>query len=549
MAAAIMIAILESYRTGLLVRANWWPNVMAGILVGVVALPLAMAFAIASGARPEQGLYTAIVAGLCTSLFGGTRLQISGPTGAFIAVLAVITAQHGIAGLQLATLMAGLILVGLGAARLGSVIRYIPIPVIVGFTSGIGVIIFVGQWKDFFGLHPATSGVQFHAKLIALLQAWPTLQLATTLLGVTSLLTLIVGTRFLKRVPAPLVAMLLTTALQWGFDFKGVATLGTAFGGIPTSLPHLQFPVFDFTIVVQLIGPAFTIALLCAIESLLSATVADGMANTQHDPNQELIGQGIGNILSPLFGGFAATGAIARTATSIRNGANSPIAGVVHCGFLLLVIVLLAPWAAHIPLTALAAILFYVAWNMSDVRRFAHVLKTAPRPDVWIMVLTFVLTVFSDLVVAVNVGVVLASLLFMRRMSRSVSIEENSQERVAADAGRGADFVLPKDTAVYSIDGPFFFGAAEYLEQTLRRSQNRVRTVVIRMARVPFMDTTGLSALDEIVADFQRMGTRVVLCEVRSNVLEKLRRAGILKRIGETGLYETLSEFAASGNG
>jgi SulP family sulfate permease len=548
MAAAIMIAILESYRTGLLVRANWWPNVMAGILVGVVALPLAMAFAIASGARPEQGLYTAIVAGLCTSLFGGTRLQISGPTGAFIAVLAVITAQHGIAGLQLATLMAGLILVGLGAARLGSVIRYIPIPVIVGFTSGIGVIIFVGQWKDFFGLHPATSGVQFHAKLIALLQAWPTLQLATTLLGVTSLLTLIVGTRFLKRVPAPLVAMLLTTALQWGFDFKGVATLGTAFGGIPTSLPHLQFPVFDFTIVVQLIGPAFTIALLCAIESLLSATVADGMANTQHDPNQELIGQGIGNILSPLFGGFAATGAIARTATSIRNGANSPIAGVVHCGFLLLVIVLLAPWAAHIPLTALAAILFYVAWNMSDVRRFAHVLKTAPRPDVWIMVLTFVLTVFSDLVVAVNVGVVLASLLFMRRMSRSVSIEENSQERVAADAGRGADFVLPKDTAVYSIDGPFFFGAAEYLEQTLRRSQNRVRTVVIRMARVPFMDTTGLSALDEIVADFQRMGTRVVLCEVRSNVLEKLRRAGILKRIGETGLYETLSEFAASGN-
>jgi SulP family sulfate permease len=548
MAAAIMIAILESYRTGLLVRANWWPNVMAGILVGVVALPLAMAFAIASGARPEQGLYTAIVAGLCTSLFGGTRLQISGPTGAFIAVLAVITAQHGIAGLQLATLMAGLILVGLGAARLGSVIRYIPIPVIVGFTSGIGVIIFVGQWKDFFGLHPATSGVQFHAKLIALLQAWPTLQLATTLLGVTSLLTLIVGTRFLKRVPAPLVAMLLTTALQWGFDFKGVATLGTAFGGIPTSLPHLQFPVFDFTIVVQLIGPAFTIALLCAIESLLSATVADGMANTQHDPNQELIGQGIGNILSPLFGGFAATGAIARTATSIRNGANSPIAGVVHCGFLLLVIVLLAPWAAHIPLTALAAILFYVAWNMSDVRRFAHVLKTAPRPDVWIMVLTFVLTVFSDLVVAVNVGVVLASLLFMRRMSKAVSIEEDSQQQVAADAGRGADFVLPKDTVVYSIDGPFFFGAAEYLEKTLRRSQNRVGTVVIRMARVPFMDTTGLSALDEIAADFQRMGTRVVLCEVRANVLEKLRRAGILKRIGETGVYGTLSEFAASGN-
>jgi sulfate permease, SulP family len=541
-----MIAILESYRAGLLARANWWPNVMAGILVGVVALPLAMAFAIASGARPEQGIYTAIVAGLCTSLFGGTRQQISGPTGAFIAVLAVITAQHGIAGLQLATLMAGVILVGLGAARLGSVIRYIPVPVIIGFTSGIGVIIFVGQWKDFFGLHPASSGVQFHAKLIALVQAWPTLNLATTLLGVISLLAIVLGTRYLKRVPAPLVAMLLATALQWRFDFQGVATLGTAFGGIPTSLPRFQFPVFDFTSIVQLIGPAFTIALLGAIESLLSATVADGMANTQHDSNQELLGQGIANILSPLFGGFAATGAIARTATNIRNGANSPIAGIVHSGFLLLVIVLLAPWAAHIPLAALAAILFYVAWNMSDVHRFVHVLKTAPRPDVWIMVLTFVLTVFSDLVVAVNVGVVLASLLFMRRMSKSVSIEEHSQEQVAADAGRGADFVLPKDTVVYSIDGPFFFGAAEYLEKTLRRSQNRVRTVVIRMARVPFMDTTGLSALDEIAADFQRMGTRVVLCEVRPNVLEKLRRAGILKRIGEAAVYVTLSEFAAS---
>jgi sulfate permease, SulP family len=543
-----MIAILESYRAGLLARTNWWPNVMAGIMVGIVALPLAMAFAIASGARPEQGLYTAIVAGLCTSLFGGTRVQISGPTGAFIAVLAVITAQHGVAGLQLATLMAGLILVGLGAARLGSVIRYIPVPVIVGFTSGIGVIIFVGQWKDFFGLHPDNAGVQFHAKLIALVQAWPTLHWATTLLGGISLLTLIVGTRYLKRVPAPLVAMLLTTALQWGFDFKGVATLGTAFGGIPMSLPRFQLPEFDFTTIVQLIGPAFTIALLGAIESLLSATVADGMASTRHDPNQELLGQGIANILAPLFGGFAATGAIARTATNIRNGATSPLAGVVHCGFLLLVILLLAPWAAHIPLTALAAILFYVAWNMSDVHRFAHVLKTAPRADVWILVLTFVLTVFSDLVVAVNVGVVLASLLFMRRMSKSVSIEEHSQEQVAADAGLGADFALPRDTVVYSIDGPFFFGAAEYLEQTLRRSQNRVRTVVIRMARVPFMDTTGLSALDEIVADFQRMGTRVVLCEVRSNVLEKLRRAGILKRIGETGVYGTLSEFAANGN-
>jgi SulP family sulfate permease len=541
-----MIAILESYRAGLLDRAHLGRNLVAGVIVGIVALPLAMAFAIASGARPEQGIYTAIVAGLCTALFGGTRLQISGPTGAFIAVLAVITAQHGIAGLQLATLMAGLILVGMGAARLGSVIKYIPDPVIVGFTSGIGVIIFVGQWKDFFGLKVAPSGVHFHEKLAALARALPTLQPATTALGLVALLTLVLGTRYFKRVPAPLVAMLLTTALQWAFNFDGVATIGTAFGGIPRQLPQLQFPAADFTTVVQLIGPAFTIALLGAIESLLSATVADGMANTRHDSNQELIGQGIANIAAPLFGGFAATGAIARTATNIRNGASSPVAGIVHCAFLLLVILLLAPLAAHVPLTALAAILFHVAWNMSDLHRFTHVLKTAPGADVGVLLLTFLLTVFSDLVVAVNVGVVLSSLLFMRRMAKSVSIEENSEARIAADSGLGADFVLPADTVVYSIDGPFFFGAAEYLEKTLRRSQNRVRTVVIRMGRVPFMDTTGLTALDEIVADFQRIGTRVVLCEVRANVLEKLERAGIVARVGASGVFDTLSEFAAA---
>ena len=497
---------MKAIERGLFSSANVSRNVLAGLIVGVVALPLAMAFAIASGARPEQGLYTAIVAGLCTTLFGGTRLQISGPTGAFIAVLAVITAQHGVAGLQVATLMAGMILVGMGSARLGSVIKYIPDPVIVGFTSGIGVIIFVGQWKDFFGLRPVASGTHFHEKLLALLQAFGTISWRTTALSVIALSTLVVGTRFLKRVPAPLVAMLIVTALQWMFGFEGVATLGTAFGGIPMNLPHLQFPAVSMTLLMQLVGPAFTIALLGAIESLLSATVADGMADTRHDPNQELIGQGIANVVAPLFGGFAATGAIARTATNIRNGANSPLAGVVHCGFLLLVILLLAPLAVHIPLAALSAILFFVAWNMSDVHRFIHVLKTAPRPDVGILLITFVLTVFTDLVVAVNIGVILASLLFMRRMAQSVSIEEHSDAQVAADAGLGVDFALPKDTMVYSIEGPFFFGAAEYLEKTLRGSQSRVSTVVIRMGRVPFMDTTGLSALDEIVARLPAQG-------------------------------------------
>jgi sulfate permease, SulP family len=539
-----MIAILESYRAGLLHRAHLGRNTLAGIIVGIVALPLAMAFAIASGARPEQGLYTAIIAGLATSLFGGTRLQISGPTGAFVAVLATITAQHGIAGLQAATLMAGLILLTMGLSKLGSVIKYISDPVIVGFTSGIGVIIFVGQCRDFFGLQPTSSGLHLHEKLLALVTAIPTIHGATTALGLTSLAVLIIGTRFLKRVPAALVAMLVATGVQWVYHFDGVATLGTAFGGIPSRLPSLTLPAIHFEQVVQLIGPAFTIALLGAIESLLSATVADGMADTRHDPNQELIGQGIANVAAPLFGGFAATGAIARTATNIRNGATNPLAGVVHSLFLVLVILLFAPLAAHIPLASLAAILFVTAWNMSDAHHFIHILRTSPKSDVSILLLTFFLTVFTDLVVAVNVGVVLSSLLFMRRMASAVRIEEHSDEELRSDAARvGASW--PRGTVVYSIDGPFFFGAAERLCGTLRRSQNRAKTLLLRMGRVPFMDSTGLGALAEIVEDFQRAGARVVLCEIRPNVLEKLERAKIIERVGCANVYSSLDAFAA----
>ncbi len=558
-----MIAILEAKRAGLLTPGNLLGNLIAGTVVGVVALPLAMAFAIASGARPEQGLYTAIVAGLATALFGGTRVQISGPTGAFVAVLAVITAEHGIAGLQIATFMAGLILVAMGAGRLGAVIKYIPDPVVVGFTSGIAVIIFVGQWRDFLGLHPAASGPQFHARLAALVLALPGAHPATAALGLLALATLVVGARYLRRVPAPLVAMLLATLLQWFFNFDGVATIGSAFGGIPRAWPTIGLPALDFGTVVALIGPAFTIALLGAIESLLSATVADGMANTHHDSNQELIGQGIANLAAPLLGGFAATGAIARTATNIRNGATSPVAGIVHSLFLFLVVALLAPLAAHIPLAALAAILFHVAWNMSDLRRFTKILRTAPRPDVAVLLITFVLTVLTDLVVAVNVGVVLASLLFMRRMAQSVTIDIEHGSSVvidadaagalaaaappseAADATPPTTVRLPRDVVVYRIDGPFFFGAAEKLESTLRRSQNRVRTVVLRMERVPFIDSTGLMALDEMVADFAAGGTAVVFSALRENVRGKLERAGILARAGSNAVVGSLEEFAA----
>ena len=538
-----MIAFLEARRAGLLAWDHIGRNVLAGIIVGIVALPLALAFAIASGAKPEQGLYTAIVAGAATALLGGTRVQISGPTGAFVAVLAGITAQYGIGGLQIATLMAGCMLLAMGFAQLGSVIKFIPGPVIAGFTTGIGVIIWTGQWKDFFGLHPATSGTHFHEKTWALIQAFPSLDVPTTAIGLGTLLAVVIGTRTfghipgLKRLPAPLFAMLLAVAVQAIFKFPHVATIGTAFGGIPRTLPALTFPDVSWSQVAQLIGPAFAIAMLGAIESLLTAVVADGMLGTRHDSNQELIGQGAANLLAPLFGGFAATGAIARTATNIRNGATSPVAGVVHAIFLVLVIVVLAPWASEIPLCALAAILFYVAWNMADLPHISRLLKRAPRADKLLLVITFCLTVFFDLVVAVNAGVILAALLFMRRMARTVTVHEE-------DADVLEDVSLPSNVLVYRIEGPFFFGAAEKLERTLERVQLDIRTVVIRLGRVPFIDATGLQTLTEIIERFHKRHIGVILCGLHAGVAKELDEGGVLRLVGEQNICRDLRQVA-----
>ncbi len=540
-----MIALLQARAAGLWSRSHIRNNVLAGVVVGIVALPLAMAFAIASGARPEQGLYTAIVAALLTSIFGGTRVQISGPTGAFIAVLAIITAQHGIAGLQIATLMAGVILLVFGFARLGAVIKYIPDPVIVGFTAGIAVIIFVGQWKDFLGLTPAASGLRFHEKLWSLIEALPTINPPTAGLALLALAILTVGARYLRRIPAPLIAMVVVTVVQAAFQFKGVATIGSAFGGIPRSLPALSFPSLDLARVLSLVGPAFTIALLGAIESLLSAVVADGMAGTRHDSNQELIGQGIANIVAPLFGGFAATGAIARTATNIRNGATSPLAGIVHSVFLILVMLLLAPLASAIPLCCLSAVLFVVAWNMSELQHVVRLIRGAPKVDVGILLLTFFLTVFVDLVVAVNVGVILAALFFMRRMADSVSVEQQA----GAPAGSGAASMpaIPanKGIVVFNIDGPVFFGAAEKLERTLEHIQRPATTLLLRMGNVPFVDATGIFAIEEIITDFRRHGATVLLVEVRPNVRYKLERSGVIAHVGEDNVIETLEQALA----
>ncbi|MGE3665355.1 MAG: SulP family inorganic anion transporter [Steroidobacteraceae bacterium] len=524
-----MIAIVEAARAGLLRQEHWARNIAAGLVVGIVALPLAMAFAMASGVKPEQGIYTSIIAGLAVSLFGGSRIQVAGPTGAFVVILAAIVAQHGVEGLLLATFMAGIMLVLFGAARFGGVLRFIPEPVIAGFTAGIGVVIWVGQWKDFFGL-PAPAGVHFHEKLLNLLQSLPQLHPATTLIAALSLVLAIYAPRLpgLARVPGPLVAMLVATVLQASFGFEHVATIESAFGGIPLGLPRLAWPDVTFDHLLALVPAAFTIAMLGAIESLLSATVADGMAGTRHDSNQELIGQGVANILSPLFGGIAATGAIARTATSFRNGATSPLAGIVHSATLLAILLLLAPFAGQVPLCALAAILFVVAWNMSQVRHVARLVRTAPRPDVAILLITFLLTVLVDLVVAVNVGVILAMLLFMRRMANSDEILQVEARDLHSELQGTGREDIPADVIVYSIEGPFFFGAVENLERTLARTRSDPRCIIIRLGHVPFMDVTGIQALEEATQNLERRRVRVLFCDARTNVLRKLVRSGLV---------------------
>ena len=537
-----MLAIWEAKKKGFLQKQYWIRNLISGVIVGVVALPLGMAFAIASGAKPEQGLYTSIIAGIMVALFGGSRVQIAGPTGAFIVVLAAITAEYGFAGLQIATIMAGIILLCLGFAKMGSVIKFIPDPVIIGFTSGIGVTIWVGQWKDFFGL-PAVTGEHFHQKVFHLLQVFPQLNLTTTALAVFSLILVVFSAKIPKisKVPGPLVALLTVTVIQYIFQFEGVSTIGSAFGGIPQGLPEFSIPKFSFVQIISLIGPAFTIAMLGAIESLLSAVVADGMSGTRHDSNQELIGQGLANIVTPFFGGFAATGAIARTATNIRNGGNSPISGIIHSITLVLILVVLAPLAVNIPLATLAAILFVVSLNMSEAKHFIKIVKRAPRADVVILLITFGLTVFADLVVAVNIGVILATLHFLRRMASSVEVKKSEKSIISEElSARGIDN-LPDNILVYTIEGPFFFAAVENFERALIGTNTYPETLIIGLKWVPFIDVTGLQTLEEVIEDLHKHNVRVMLSSANARVAGKLFKAGIYDMVGIENHFTNLT--------
>ncbi|MBL8863832.1 MAG: C4-dicarboxylic acid transporter DauA [Planctomycetes bacterium] len=510
-------------------------DVLAGLVVGIVALPLAMALAIASGVPPQHGLYTSIVAGAVIALAGGSRVNVSGPTAAFVVLLAPISHAHGIGGLMTASLLAGIILLLFGAFRLGRLIQFVPHPVTTGFTSGIAVVIAGLQLKDFLGLQPGPLPEHFPEKMVALAGAAGSFRWQEAAIGGATLLVLVLWPRVSQRLPGPLVALAFAGVAGWilarfvpGFQ---VDTIVSRFeGGIPRLPPHFDWPWnfpgpdgkplgLSLSVVRELAGPAFAIAALGAIESLLCAVVADGMTGTKHDSDVELAGQGLGNIVAPFFGGFVATGALARTATSVRAGARSPVAAVVHAAFVLVAVLALAPLMAHLPMAALAALLLIVAWNMSDLRHFVHILKVAPKSDVLVLLACFGLTVLFDMVVAVGVGVVLAALLFMQRMSSlfHAQIEEAPAQHLADPHLRGV--------VLYRIGGPLFFGAAEKAASALGRITGQTRAVVLQMDDVPVMDVTGLVALESAIGRLRAMKVLVILSGVQPQPLEVIGKA------------------------
>jgi SulP family sulfate permease len=518
----------------------------AGIVVGIVALPLAIAFAIASGVTPDRGLYTAIIAGFLISALGGSRVQIGGPTGAFVVIVAGIVAQYGIEGLALATIMAGLILVAMGLGRLGGVIKFIPFPIVTGFTAGIALIIFSSQVRDLLGLNLTTIPAEFFTRWAAYVSALPTADPATMAVAAATLLVLVLWPRVLPRVPAPFVALLAATVAVAAFRLP-VETIGSRFGAIDFSLPQPSLPAFNEARLVALAGPAITIALLGAIESLLSAVVADGMIGGRHRSDMELVAQGVANIVTPVFGGIPATGAIARTATNIKNGGRTPVAGIVHALTLLLITLFAGRWAARIPLAALAAILVVVAYNMSEWRTFRSEIRTAPRSDTIVMVTTFLLTVVVDLTVALSVGMVLAAFLFMKRMAEVSNVQVISREVVEGGEEAGTDGPalearLPAGVQLYAVNGPFFFGAAERFTEIMGQVGSRPRVLILDLGGVPAMDSTGLRALSNLVRVRIQDGTAVILAALQPQPKELILRSPLAGLLGRDRLDLSVDE-------
>lgn len=548
------------FKKGRYNKEKFVSDLIAGIIVGIIALPLAIAFGIASGVTPQQGLITAIVAGFIVSVFGGSRFLIGGPTGAFIVIVAGIVSQYGMAGLTVATIMAGVILVVMGLCRLGTVFHFIPYPIVVGFTSGIALTIFSTQMKDFFGLTDLSVPAGFIPEWMCYFQHISDINWTETALSAGCLAVIVLWNRFgSRKVPGSLIALLLGTAASVLLSrFCGVefATIGSKFPelaeGLP--LPKPTMPDLSFDDVKNLVSPAFTIALLCAIESLLAAMVADGVTGKQHDSNTELIGQGIANIVTPLFGGIPATGALARTMASINNGAKTSVAGIVHAVVLLLIYLFLMPYAVYIPLGCLAAILVIVAYNMSEWRTFRYLLK-GDAPDVAVLLITFFLTVVIDLTVAIEVGVLLSIVLFVRRMMQTSSVEVLDQARIAATEDDEKACLedtehldVHKGVEIYEINGPYFFGLAAQSEEFEKRRNADTCVRIIRMRKVPFIDSTGIKNLRNICDMARKRGVRVILSGVQPRVMHTLEKFGVDKELGNENIFNHIIPALAAAN-
>lgn len=524
-------------------KKTFMSDLMAGIIVGIVALPLAIAFGIASGVTPEKGIITAIVAGLVISLFGGSKVQIGGPTGAFIIIIYGIIQKYGFEGLTIATLMAGFFLVLFGLLRLGTIIKYIPYPIVVGFTSGIAVTIFTTQIKDLFGLTLPSNPSDFIEKWGVYLQNFNTIDPWCALIGVASVVVIAVTPRFSKKIPGSLIAIILMTIVALLLkNFTGVLsieTIGDRFS-ISNELPAAQVPDMNWETIKSLVSPAITIAILGAIESLLSATVADGVIGDHHDSNTELVAQGLANIASPLFGGIPATGAIARTMTNINNGGKTPVAGIIHAVVLLLIFLFLMPLAKYIPMACLAGVLVVVSYGMCGWRSFLGLMKN-PKSDVTVLLITFFLTIIFDLTIAIEVGLIIACLLFMKRMSETTDVKAITEE---IDLNQDAEFstgnldhlIIPQGVEVYEINGPYFFGAGNKFEEIMASFGDRPKVRIIRMRKVPFVDSTGIHNLTNLCEMSKKEGIQIVLSGVREKVNGQLEHAGFYHLIGEENI-------------
>lgn len=518
-------------------------DALAGAIVGIVALPLAIAFAIASGVSPEKGLITAVVAGLVIAVLGGSRVQIGGPTGAFIVIVYAVVQEYGVGGLVTATFMAGFFLIGMGLARLGNYLKFIPYPLIVGFTSGIAVIIFSSQIKDLFGLPIESLPADFVEKWGVYSSHFSKLDWTAFIIGIATVVITLYFPRINKKVPGAIVAILLSTAAVYYFKLP-VETIETKFGEIPSNISPPVFPAMDLATLKSLIQPAIAIALLGAIESLLSAVVADGMIGGKHRSNMELVAQGTANVFSSLFGGIPATGAIARTATNIKNGGRTPIAGVVHALVLLLIMLLFAPVAKLIPLSCLAGILVVVAWHMGEWKHFFSLMKSN-RMDVLVLLTTFFLTVFFDLIIAIEIGMILSSFIFMKRMSEATAIHVSGnllgngqeQDEVLFEEELAA---LPKEITMYEINGPLFFGASKKFQDIITGFDPKPKVLILRMRHVPFIDATGISSLKSISTEMHSNGSIVLISGANREVRVELLKAGMYELLGK---YNILSDI------